>query len=83
MHTHPRTVIDKNFGYVKLIPLFSKPNINWELWIREVYGSQGTYFNWSHPDVFSLKYSKSKFSQNTNNLLSIITIIIDNKLVVF
>jgi len=29
------------------------------------------YFNWSHPNVFSLKYSKSKFSQNTTNLLSI------------
>jgi hypothetical protein len=28
LHTHPRTVIDKNFGYVKLIPLFSKLNIN-------------------------------------------------------
>ena len=28
-------------------------------------------FNWSHPDVFSLKYSDSKFSQNTTNLLSI------------
>ena len=28
-------------------------------------------FNWKHPDVFSLKYSKSKFSQNTTNLLSI------------
>ena len=33
--------------------------------------------------MFSLKYSKSKFSQNTNNLLSIIKIIIDNKLGVF
>jgi len=29
------------------------------------------HLNWSHPDVFSLKYSKSKFSQNTTNLLSI------------
>ena len=29
------------------------------------------YFNWSHPDVFSLKYSKNKFSKNTTNLLSI------------
>jgi len=25
------------------------------------------FFYWSHPDVFSLKYSKSKFSQNTTN----------------
>jgi len=30
-----------------------------------------------------LKYSKSKFSQNTPNLLSIIIFIIDNKLFVF
>ena len=29
------------------------------------------FFNWSHPDVFSLQYSKSKFSQNTSNLFSI------------
>jgi len=33
---------------------------------------QDFYFNWSHPDVFSRQYSKSKFSQNTTNLLSII-----------
>ena len=28
--------------------------------LREV-GSQRFLFNWCHPDVFSLKYSKSKF----------------------
>ena len=34
--------------------------------------------------MFSLKYSKSKFSQNTTNLLSIkVAILIDNKFVVF
>ena len=32
------------------------------------------FLNWSHPDVFSLKYSKSKFSQKTTNLLSIINV---------
>jgi len=36
----------------------------------EVKGST-CYFNWSHSDVFSHKYSNSKFSQNTINLLSI------------
>ena len=25
--------------------------------------------NWTHPDVFSLKHSKSRFSQNTNNFI--------------
>ena len=25
------------------------------------------FFNWNHPDMFSLKYFKSKFSQNTTN----------------
>jgi len=32
------------------------------------------FFNWRHPDVFLLKYSKNKFSQNTTNLLSIINV---------
>jgi len=42
--------------------------------IHEVRNISLFFFNWSHPDVFSIKHSKSKFSQNATNLLSIINV---------
>jgi hypothetical protein len=42
LHSHPLTVIDKNFGHVKLTPLFSKLDVNGKLRICDIRGWQGT-----------------------------------------